>query len=110
MQIGLYLHQRSVGVWREVSEDSSSYLFNRPLSLLTHHVHLVGLFNDFDQSMRIEMAFDIHRHHDFAEQMIVTSFERERHVALVERKHSFGYQPTTYDRVDQYVFVSNFRR
>src|ERR1700733_5689177 len=57
--------------------------------------------------MRIEMAFAIHCHHDFAKQMIVTSFERERHVAFIEGKHSFGYQSTTLDRVDQYVFVSN---
>src|SRR3984957_4527895 len=42
--------------------------------------------------------------------MIVTSFERERHVAFIERKPPLGYQPTTYDRVDQYVFVSNLGR
>src|ERR1700730_15483317 len=68
----------SVGVWRVVSEDSSSYLFNRSLSLFAHHMHLVGLLYDLDQSMSIEMAFDIHCHHDFAKQMIVTIFERER--------------------------------
>src|SRR6266403_4044213 len=60
--------------------------------------------------MRIEMAFNIHCHHDFAKQMIVTSFERERHIAFIEWKHSFCYKSTTYDRVAQYVFVSNLGR
>src|SRR6202021_1195201 len=39
---------RNVGAWREVSEDSPSYPFDRSLSLFAHHIHLVGLFNDLD--------------------------------------------------------------
>src|SRR5579864_9643066 len=42
-------------VWRVVSEDSSNHLRLRSLSLLAVHIHLVGLFNDFDHPMRIEM-------------------------------------------------------
>ena len=104
MQLGLYLHRLFAGVWRVVSEDSSDDLLDWSLSLLAHHIHLIGLLNDFNQSMRIEMSFIFHRHHNLAKELKVTLLTGERHVAFVERKHSLNNRTTTYDRIDQYVF------
>ena len=108
MQMGLYLHRRKVGVWRVVSEDSSNYLPNWPFSLFAFQIHLIGLLNDLDQSMAIKMSFAFHRHHDLAKELKVTFLTGERHVAFVERKHSLNNQTTTYDRIDQYIFVPMF--
>src|ERR1700724_2386053 len=58
-------------VWRVVSEVTSNYLRLWSPSLLAVHIHLVGLINDFDQPMRIEMSLGFHRHHDFTEELVI---------------------------------------
>ena len=49
MQLGLYLHRFSVGVWRVVSEDSDNF------GAWLFMIHGFGDFDDFDQPTRGEM-------------------------------------------------------
>jgi len=100
----------TLGAWvrRVVSEDSFNNFSHWSLPLLAFHVHLVGLLNDFDQPMGVEMTFNFHRHHDFTKKLVITLLAGERHVAFIKRKHSVNKQATTDNAEDQHVLVARF--
>ena len=59
MQLGLYLHRLSVGVWRVVSEDSDNF------GAWLFMIHGFSDFDDLDQPTRGEVNTRLYQPHTF---------------------------------------------
>jgi hypothetical protein len=83
MQLGLYLHRFSIGVWRVVSEDSDN--FGARLFM----IHGFGYLDDFDQPIVSEMNTRLNQPHTFRKLQEVALLGSSQRILIEEWNYGF---------------------